>query len=168
MNKTPIWFTVVAIVALLWNLAGLFAVVADLRLSPAEIAALPQQQQALYAARPVWSIVASVVAVGLRWPTRSQAMVALGSVRISDRRCRSRHWHICSRWRGLGAGFGPCHIAGCSVCHRGCVGLPRAPGSSTCLAHVAHGRLPLRLTGHAAACRLAQTVRPTRNRTLRS
>ena len=63
MNKTPIWFTVVAIVALLWNLAGLFAVVADLRLSPAEIAALPQQQQALYAARPVWSIVASVVAV---------------------------------------------------------------------------------------------------------
>ena len=63
MNKPPIWFTVVAIVALLWNLAGLFAVVADLRLSPAEIAAFPQQQQELYAARPVWSIFASVVAV---------------------------------------------------------------------------------------------------------
>jgi len=63
MNKPPIWFTVLAVVALLWNLAGLFAVVADMRLSPADIAALPQQQQALYAARPFWSIVASVVAV---------------------------------------------------------------------------------------------------------
>lgn len=63
MKKPPTWFTVVASVALLWNLAGLFAVVADLRLSAADIAALPQQQQALYAARPVWSIVASVVAV---------------------------------------------------------------------------------------------------------
>lgn len=63
MNKPPIWFTVLAVVALFWNLAGLFAVVADMRLSPADIAALPQQQQALYAARPVWSIVASVAAV---------------------------------------------------------------------------------------------------------
>jgi len=63
MNKPPIWFTVLAAVALLWNLAGLFAVVADMRLSPADVAALPQQQQALYAARPVWSVVASVVAV---------------------------------------------------------------------------------------------------------
>jgi len=63
MNKPPLWFTVFAIVALLWNLAGLFAVVADIRLSAADIAALPQQQQALYAARPIWSILASVVAV---------------------------------------------------------------------------------------------------------
>lgn len=63
MNKPPIWFTAVATAALLWNLAGLFAVLADLQLSTADIAALPQQQQALYAARPVWLIVASVVAV---------------------------------------------------------------------------------------------------------
>lgn len=63
MNKPPMWFTIVAVVALLWNLAGLFAVVADLRLSAADIAALPPPQQALYAARPVWSIVASVIAV---------------------------------------------------------------------------------------------------------
>jgi hypothetical protein len=59
-----VWFTVLAAVALLWNLAGLFAVVADLRLSAADIAALPAEQQALYAARPFWSVVASVVAVG--------------------------------------------------------------------------------------------------------
>ncbi len=64
MSKPPFWFTLLAAVALLWNLVGLFAVVADLRLSASDIAALPAEQQALYAARPIWSIVASVVAVG--------------------------------------------------------------------------------------------------------
>ncbi len=63
MNKPPLWFTVLAVLALLWNLAGLFAVVADLRLSAPDIAALPLDQQALYSARPGWSVVASVVAV---------------------------------------------------------------------------------------------------------
>lgn len=63
MNRPPRWFTVLAVLALLWNLAGLFAVVADLRLSAADIAALPLDQQALYRARPGWSVVASVVAV---------------------------------------------------------------------------------------------------------
>ena len=63
MPKPPLWFTVVAAIALLWNLAGLFAVVADLRLSAADIAALPPRQQALYAARPMWAVVASLAAV---------------------------------------------------------------------------------------------------------
>jgi len=48
---------------LLWNVLGLLAVLADLRLSAADIAALPAQQQALYAARPLWSVGASIVAV---------------------------------------------------------------------------------------------------------
>ena len=64
MNKRPLWFMAVAVVALLWNLVGLFAVVADLRLSASDIAALPQTQQAMYAARPAWSVVGSVIAVG--------------------------------------------------------------------------------------------------------
>lgn len=63
MNKPPIWFFVLAAIALLWNAAGLVAVVADLRLSASDIAALPADQRALYAARPGWSVVASVVAV---------------------------------------------------------------------------------------------------------
>jgi len=63
MNKPPIWFYVVVVVALLWNAAGLMAVVADLRLSASDIAALPADQQALYAARPGWSVVGSVIAV---------------------------------------------------------------------------------------------------------
>ena len=63
MNKSPLWFKVVVTVALLWNLVGLLAVLADLRLSTAEIAALPEPQQAMYAARPTWSILGSVIAV---------------------------------------------------------------------------------------------------------
>ncbi len=63
MNKPPIWFFVLAAIALLWNAAGLVAVVADLRLSASDIAALPADQRALHAARPGWSVVASVVAV---------------------------------------------------------------------------------------------------------
>jgi hypothetical protein len=64
MKKPPLWFSLIVGVALLWNLAGLLAVVADIRLTAAAIAALPAQQQALYAARPFWSVIASVVAVG--------------------------------------------------------------------------------------------------------
>ena len=63
MTKLPIWMTVLVVIALLWNVMGLLAVLADLRLSAADIAALPAEQQALYAARPLWSVVASVVAV---------------------------------------------------------------------------------------------------------
>ncbi len=60
--KPPIWFVLVAVVALLWNAVGLVAVLADLRLTASDIAALPPDQQALYAARPGWSVVGSVVA----------------------------------------------------------------------------------------------------------
>jgi hypothetical protein len=63
MKKPPVWFYVVAVVALLWNLAGLLAVVGDLQLSAADVAALTSEQQALHAARPLWSVIGSVVAV---------------------------------------------------------------------------------------------------------
>ena len=63
MKKPPTWFYIVAVLALLWNLAGLLAVVANLRLSAADLAALPPEQQALHAAQPLWSVVGSVVAV---------------------------------------------------------------------------------------------------------
>lgn len=63
MNKPPRWFTVVPVVALLWNLIGLVAVLGDLSLSAEQLAALPQDQQALHAARPLWSVAGSVLAV---------------------------------------------------------------------------------------------------------
>lgn len=63
MNKVPKWFTVIAIVALLWNLLGCLAFVSDLRLSPKDVANLSPAQQALYNARPSWAIAASALAV---------------------------------------------------------------------------------------------------------
>jgi hypothetical protein len=61
--KTPTWLKVVAAVALLWNLLGCLAFYSDLRLSPEELAKLPESQQTLYAARPAWAIAATAVAV---------------------------------------------------------------------------------------------------------
>lgn len=61
--KMPTWFKVVAVLALLWNLLGCLAFVADLQMSPDDIAKLPEAQQALYAARPGWTLVATAVAV---------------------------------------------------------------------------------------------------------
>lgn len=63
MNAVPAWFKVVAVLALLWNVLGCVAFFADLRLSPAEVAQLPEAQQALYAARPAWAVAATGLAV---------------------------------------------------------------------------------------------------------
>lgn len=63
MQSMPKWFTGTVLIALLWNLLGCMAFIADLRLSPADIARLPDAQQALYAARPAWSVIATGVAV---------------------------------------------------------------------------------------------------------
>ncbi len=63
-SKPPLWFVSLSVVALLWNLAGAFAVVADLMMTPAQVSALPAEQQALCAQRSLWSIIASLVAVG--------------------------------------------------------------------------------------------------------
>jgi len=63
MDRAPRWFRPVAIVALLWNLLGCAAYLADVTLSPADIAKLPPAQQALYATRPAWAISATAIAV---------------------------------------------------------------------------------------------------------
>lgn len=63
MDKLPKWFVATAVFALLWNLLGCVAFVSDLRLSPEDIAALPEAQRALYDARPGWAVVSTAVAV---------------------------------------------------------------------------------------------------------
>lgn len=63
MNAVPGWFKVVAVLALLWNVLGCVVFFADLRLSPEEVAQLPDAQQALYAARPAWAVAATGLAV---------------------------------------------------------------------------------------------------------
>lgn len=63
MDKLPKWFVVTAVIALLWNLLGCFAFVSDLRLSPEDIARLPEAQRALYDARPGWAVASTALAV---------------------------------------------------------------------------------------------------------
>lgn len=63
MQPAPSWFKPVAILALLWNLAGCLAYLSDVMLSPADIAAMTPDQQAMYAMRPAWSVAATALAV---------------------------------------------------------------------------------------------------------
>jgi hypothetical protein len=63
MNRTPAWFKIVAILAVLWNLLGCLAVASDLMMSAEDVSRLPEAQQALYAARPDWAVAATATAV---------------------------------------------------------------------------------------------------------
>lgn len=59
----PVWFTIIAGMALAWNLLGLAAVLMDFMMSAESIASLPMEQQEMYAARPSWVSFASLLAV---------------------------------------------------------------------------------------------------------
>ena len=63
MAGTPKWLRIAAIIALLWNVIGCVAILADLRIGPEQIAKLPAAEQAMYAARPLWSVGGSLLAV---------------------------------------------------------------------------------------------------------
>lgn len=62
-SPVPRWFTIVAVVALLWNLLGCAAFASDLMITPADLATLSPDQQAMYAARPAWGLAATGLAV---------------------------------------------------------------------------------------------------------
>lgn len=63
MSEAPKWFRPVAIVALLWNLLGCAAYLADAMMTPETLAKLTAAQQAMHAARPAWSVAATAIAV---------------------------------------------------------------------------------------------------------
>lgn len=63
MAQPPMWYLPVAILALLWNLVGCAAYLADVLLTPEDVAKMTAAQQALYAARPSWSVAATAIAV---------------------------------------------------------------------------------------------------------
>ena len=63
MEQPPKWYLPIAIVALLWNLIGCAAYLSDVTLSPEDVAAMTAVQQAMYAARPAWSVAATAIAV---------------------------------------------------------------------------------------------------------
>lgn len=62
-SEVPVWFWVLAVLAVLWNAMGMFAYVSDVTLSPDAVAALPQAQQDLRAATPSWVTGAYAIAV---------------------------------------------------------------------------------------------------------
>lgn len=59
----PKWFKPVVIVALLWNLIGCMAYLADVMVSAEAIAKMSAAEQALRAARPAWSVGATAIGV---------------------------------------------------------------------------------------------------------
>lgn len=95
MISAPRWFKVVAVVALLWNLIGCAAFVADLRITPEDLAKLSAAQRAMYEARPWWSVAATGIAVlagalgcvglllGKRW-CRPLLFLSLAGVVVQD------------------------------------------------------------------------------------
>lgn len=62
-NKPPLWFWIVSIVALIWNLMGVMAYLGQAYMTDADLTALPETEQALYANVPAWVSAAFAVAV---------------------------------------------------------------------------------------------------------
>lgn len=61
--KAPGWFTVVAVVALIWNLLGVSAYIMQALMSPQALAALPEAQRELIENTPSWATAAFAIAV---------------------------------------------------------------------------------------------------------
>ena len=62
-GRIPGWYWAVALAALLFELAGCFFYLVEVKMSAAEIAALPLDQAAMLAARPGWYYAAFGIAV---------------------------------------------------------------------------------------------------------
>ncbi len=63
MTTHPTWYTPVAWVALIWNLLGCAAYLADVMLTPEDVARMTPDQQMLYASRTSWAVAATAIAV---------------------------------------------------------------------------------------------------------
>jgi len=63
MEQAPKWYMPLAIAALIWNLLGCAAYLMDVMLTPEAVAKMTEAQQALYHARPAWSVGATAIAV---------------------------------------------------------------------------------------------------------
>lgn len=61
--KIPFWFTLVAVVMLVWNFMGVVAFFIDLSISAEDIAQLSHEEQELYARYPFWTKIAYGFAV---------------------------------------------------------------------------------------------------------
>ena len=62
-QKTPIWFWIIAGIALLWNIMGLIAFYSQVTMSEETLAAMDPADQAMYENIPVWVMAAFATAV---------------------------------------------------------------------------------------------------------
>jgi hypothetical protein len=62
-NKPATWFWVVSVLALIWNLMGVYAYISQVTMSPEALQALPDEERALYASVPSWATGAFAIAV---------------------------------------------------------------------------------------------------------
>ncbi|MCO7222946.1 hypothetical protein [Pleionea sp. CnH1-48] len=62
-TKPAVWFWIISVIALLWNLAGVAAFVVQMSMTPEQMAALPEAHQELYRVMPAWVTIAFAVAV---------------------------------------------------------------------------------------------------------
>ena len=63
LSPTPKWFSIVAILALVWNLFGVVAYIGRVTMGPEAFAALPEDQQAYLESTPAWATAAFAFAV---------------------------------------------------------------------------------------------------------
>ncbi|MGB5554787.1 MAG: hypothetical protein WBM83_09040 [Flavobacteriaceae bacterium] len=61
--KPPVWFWVVSVLALLWNLMGVGAYLSEAFMSNEILMALPDNQRELYQSRPSWVTACYAIAV---------------------------------------------------------------------------------------------------------
>lgn len=61
--KPPIWFWIVTIITLLWNLMGVMAYIMHVTMSPEAMQALPEAERNLYETTPAWATFAFAIAV---------------------------------------------------------------------------------------------------------
>lgn len=62
-NKPPIWFWIVGVVALLWNIMGAKAYLDDAYMSVEELEKMTQAQRLLFESQPAWVTAAFAIAV---------------------------------------------------------------------------------------------------------
>lgn len=79
-SRVPVWFWIVAVVAVLWQAIGCYFYLVQVRMGPAELAALPEAQANAFAAMASWQWAVFAIAV---WSGLAGAVALLLRRRIA-------------------------------------------------------------------------------------
>ena len=63
LNKPPIWFLIIGVLALIWNLMGVGAYIAQAYMTDEALAALTESERVMYENLPTWYTAAFALAV---------------------------------------------------------------------------------------------------------